>query len=144
MNYLSTEEKIDDLILDAGIQVISGAPDNFALALQNSRYICLADDLPEDIRILAKAHEYAHFKTNTLYDRGENDKRMIGKCEETAFRYTAALLLPHIKLCQAIKKERTFDPYALGDCLSLPPSFVARCEKLYFEIKEMEIPYIEN
>ena len=144
MSRLSLEETVDDLIVAEGAELIENAPRSCALMIGDDRVVCISGGLPDDIRTVAKAHELGHLTTGSLYSCGENDSRVIGKCEETAFRYSAALLLPHSRLCAAIKKERTFDPCALSDVLSLPAEFVARCEVLWFGLKNMEVPRLEN
>ena len=141
---ITLEEQVDDAIVAEGVEVVTGAPRSFALRVGSDRLICLPDDLPEPERTVEKAHELAHHATGTLYKCGENDRRVIGKCEETAFRWSAGLLLPYARLVRAIKKERTFDPCALGDILTLPAEFVARCEVLYFGLLGKEAPRLEN
>lgn len=144
MSRLSLEETVDDLIVAEGAELIENAPRSCALMIGPDRVVCISGGLSEDVRTVAKAHELGHLTTGSLYSCGENDRRVIGKCEETAFRFSAALLLPHPKLCAAIKKARTFDPCALADDLSLPAEFIARCEVLWFGLKNMEVPALEN
>lgn len=144
---ISVEENIDDLLYNNNIQVIEYDGFDKVTALSfvadGEKYVALKSCLDEDLRVLAKMHEFEHHKLNLFYtltsrlrDRERIESRVNRELIED-------FLTPKF-LCRLIRRENTFNPRILAEYTNFSPDLIEYAEHLYFDVQGIEPPDIED